>query len=48
MKAARTFGDYAAKWLAAQQLKVANGRLKQGSYDSYSGWPDPDRLGHGL
>jgi integrase len=38
VKAARTFADYGAEWLAAQQLKVANGRLKQGSYDSYSGY----------
>ena len=37
-KAASTFGAYAADWLTAQALKVANGRLKASSYDSYSGY----------
>jgi len=37
-KAARTFGDYAANWLTAQQLKVDNGRIKRSTYDAYAGY----------
>jgi integrase len=36
--ARRTFSDYAASWLTAQQLKVDNGRMKRSSYDSYAGY----------